>query len=93
MLLWLLLAVSAVTDHSMPRALLHLLAAVGFSCFFLTQLRAPRAVPAHVDDEWARAVLCGAGEPRGVAAVKALRVAEPTLSLVAAKELADRVAR
>ncbi|MEU2348078.1 hypothetical protein [Modestobacter sp. NPDC049651] len=49
--------------------------------------------PAHVDDEWARGVLADAGRPTGVAAVKALRQAEPGLSLVDAKQLADRVAR
>jgi hypothetical protein len=48
------------------------------------------AVPAHVDEQWARAVLAAAGEPQGVPAVKALRDAEPALSLLAAKELADR---
>ena len=47
--------------------------------------------PAHTDEEWARGVLRAAGEPRGVPAVKALRDAEPALSLLDAKELADRV--
>jgi len=47
----------------------------------------------RVDDAWARGVLADAGEPTGVRAVKALRQAEPALSLLAAKELADRVAR
>ena len=47
-------------------------------------------LPAHVDEAWARGVLTAAGGPRGVPAVKALRDAEPALSLLAAKELADR---
>ena len=52
----------------------------------------PAPVPAHVDEQWARTVLAGAGAPTGVAAVKALRRAEPALSLLQAKQLADRVA-
>ena len=50
------------------------------------------AVPPHVDDDWARRVLADAGSPTGVPAVKALRDAEPALSLLEAKQLADRVA-
>jgi hypothetical protein len=49
--------------------------------------------PAHADERWARTVLARAGHPTGVAAVRALRQAEPALSLTAAKQLADRVAR
>jgi len=92
-LLWSLLAVGAAIDHSAARAVFYAVAAAGFGCFAAAQLRAPRPAPPHTDDEWARGVLAAAGEPRGVAAVKALRVAEPALSLVDAKELADRVAR
>jgi hypothetical protein len=53
----------------------------------------PAVLPAHVDDDWARRVLADAGSPTGVPAVKALRDAEPALSLLQAKQLADRVAR
>ena len=52
----------------------------------------PAPVPPHVDDDWARRVLADAGSPTGVPAVKALRAAEPALSLLDAKQLADRVA-
>jgi hypothetical protein len=53
--------------------------------------RAPRSsVPEHVDEQWARGVLAAAGRPDGVAAIKALRDAEPRLSLLEAKVLADR---
>jgi hypothetical protein len=55
--------------------------------------RTPRPPgPAHADVEWARLVLAGAGHPEGVRAVKVLREAEPALSLLDAKQLADRVA-
>jgi ribosomal protein L7/L12 len=47
--------------------------------------------PTHADEDWARGVLAAAGHPEGVRAVKALRDAEPGLSLVSAKQLADRV--
>ncbi|MGY1838987.1 MULTISPECIES: hypothetical protein [unclassified Modestobacter] len=52
----------------------------------------PAPVPDHVDEAWARRVIAEAGSPEGVAAVVALRRAEPALSLVQAKQLADRVA-
>ena len=90
---WLVLAVDAVVEHHTARAVLGGLAALGFACLFAAHLRAPSPVPAHVDDAWAHGVLAEAGEPTGVAAVKALRVAEPALSLLQAKELADRVVR
>jgi hypothetical protein len=47
-------------------------------------------LPEHVNEVWARAVLAAAGQPQGVLAVKVLRDAEPALSLLEAKELADR---
>ncbi|WP_222195943.1 hypothetical protein [Modestobacter italicus] len=53
---------------------------------------APTPLPAHVDEAWARRMIAEAGSPEGVAAVVALRRAEPALSLVDAEKLADRVA-
>ena len=81
---------SAVDGRIVPSVLWALLGA-----YWVWQARRaarPRPpAPTHVDEEWARGVLRAAGEPRGVPAVKALRDAEPALSLLDAKELADRV--
>jgi hypothetical protein len=49
----------------------------------------PDPLPPTVDQQWARRVLAEAGRPRGVRAVRALRDAEPALSLLQGKQLAD----
>ena len=90
--LCLLLAAVAVAEHRLWAAGAWVLGAV----FWVWQGRragtpAPPP-PAHVDEDWARGVLATAGAPQGVRAVKALRDAEPSLSLLDAKQLADRVA-
>ena len=85
-----LLAVGAALDGS---AVMATVCAFSVVCWVWQGRRAARprpAVPAHVDEQWARSTLAAAGEPQGVAAVKALRDAEPTLSLLQAEELADR---
>ena len=83
----LVLAVTAATEH---RPLAAFLWAAG-AAYWAWQARRGLIPPAHVDEDWARGVLAAAGSPSGVRAVKALRDAEPALSLLAAKQLADRL--
>ena len=86
--LWAVVLVVALTTGSTSVAVL---AACLCALWAWLATRPPRPpVPAHVDEQWARRVLAAAGDPQGVPAVKALRDAEPALSLLAAKELADR---
>ena len=89
--LLLVLCVAAAVDGSVGQAVLYGLATAAFAAQFALSYRTPPPRPAHVDDDWARGVLAGAGHPTGVAAVKALRDAAPGLSLVDATQLADRV--
>jgi ribosomal protein L7/L12 len=84
------LAVAAVIDGRPGRAAV-CAALAALAVWQARRAARPRPpVPAHVDEQWARAVLTAAGDPQGVPAVKALRDAEPALSLLEAKELADR---
>jgi hypothetical protein len=86
-----LLAITSAVDHGAVQAGAWTLVAGGWLWHGeRTARRTPPAVPAHVDEVWAREVIAGAGEPSGVAAVRALRTAEPALSLLQATELADR---
>jgi ribosomal protein L7/L12 len=84
------MAIGSVVDQRWGAAVLWALAAV----FWGWQVRRPATAtttPAHVDEQWARDVLAAAGAPSGVRAVRALREAEPGLSLLDAKQLVDRV--
>ncbi|MGY2081849.1 hypothetical protein [Modestobacter sp. SYSU DS0657] len=83
---------SAVAGNAVWAVVFALLAAC-WLWWFRRSSTTPRPVPGHVDEAWARRVIAEAGSPEGVAAVVALRRAEPALSLVDAKQLADRVAR
>jgi len=86
--LWAVVLVVALTTGS---TFIAVLAACLCALWAWLATRAPRLpVPPHVDEQWARGVLAAAGGPTGVAAVKTLRDAEPALSLLEAKELADR---
>ena len=86
--LWAAVLVAALTTGSTVVAVL---AACLCALWVWLASRAPRPpVPPHVDEQWARTVLAAAGGPQGVPAVTALRDAEPALSLLQAKELADR---
>ena len=85
-----LVAVGAVLDGSWAMAVACTLSVALWVWQARRAARPRRPVPAHVDEQWARSVLAAAGGPQGVPAVKALRDAEPALSLLDAKELADR---
>ncbi|MGY1845361.1 hypothetical protein [Modestobacter sp. SYSU DS0875] len=82
---------SAVAGNAVWAVVFALLAA-HWLWWFRRSHAAPSPVPGHVDEAWARRVIAEAGAPEGVGAVLALRRAEPALSLVHAKQLADRVA-
>ena len=88
----LLLAVAAVVEQRWLVGVLWALATAYWTWQSRTRADPPPPPPAHADEDWARGVLSAAGSPQGVRAVKALRDAEPDLSLLHAKQLADRVA-
>ncbi|MQA32247.1 hypothetical protein [Modestobacter roseus] len=84
-------AVGAAVGGTWPWAVVFALLALNWLWWYRRSSAVPAPVPGHVDEAWARRVIAEAGSPEGVAAVVALRRAEPALSLVTAKELADRV--
>ena len=88
----LLLAVVAVVEQRWLAVVLWALATAFWTWQSRTHRNPQPPPPAHADEDWARGVLSALGSPRGVRAVKALRDAEPGLSLPQAKQLADRVA-
>ena len=89
---WLVFAVMYAADGRIGVAAAWAAVGAVWLWHFRRSFLVPAALPPHVDEDWARGVLAAAGSPTGVPAVKALRDAEPALSLRYAKELADRVA-
>jgi hypothetical protein len=89
--LCLLLAGAALTEHRLWAAGAWALGAVLWAWQARRATNPAPPPPTHADEDWARRVLAAAGAPQGVRAVKALRDAEPGLSLLDAKQLADRV--
>jgi hypothetical protein len=87
---WAVVLVLALTTGSVVTAVVAACLCLLWVWLAIRSARPRPPVPAHVDEQWARGVLAAAGGPDGVAAVKALRDAEPVLSLLDAKELADR---
>lgn len=86
-----LFAVLSVAARDPVGAVLWTAAAAFWFWFSRRTPTAARPVPPHVDEQWGQRVLAEAGDPVGVAAVKALRQAEPALSLLDAKRLVDRL--
>jgi hypothetical protein len=87
----LFLAVVAVVEQRWVAGVLWALATAYWTWRARSRPTVPPPPPAHADEDWARGVLAAAGAPEGVRAVKALREAEPGLSLLHAEQLADRL--